>query len=132
MGISILAPVLDIKDGEVIDWILKLSTCRGMEKSAPAEYCIRCAQKTVDMLLENRQRVLTGIRDRLNPHGFDASDTYRDWIIALQEIIHLSTDVDGDCLWSAPPHPEDMKPDDWKRLMLALERKRAELNEPEA
>jgi hypothetical protein len=59
------------------------------------------------LMLEQRQRVLDGIRDRLAPHGFDPETTYRDWLVALQRIAELSATAEGECLWSAPAHPRD-------------------------
>jgi hypothetical protein len=81
------------------------------------------------LLLEHRQKVLEGIRDRLGPHGFDADVTYRDWIIAIQHIASLSANADAECVWSAPAHPKDMTPADWQRLILALEREGVRPNE---
>jgi hypothetical protein len=129
MGISILEPVLGIADEELADWLWRLPICCGIEKRAPAELCVRCAQKTIDLMLEHRQRVLDGIRARLSPHGFDADTTFSDWIMAFQQILDLSSKTEGVCVWSAPSHSEDMKPVDWQRLMLALERERARLTE---
>jgi hypothetical protein len=124
MGVSILEPVLDIKDREFIDWVWGLRVCCGRERNAPAEFCARMAQRTVDLMLENRQQILNGIRERLGPHGFEADMTFRDWILAFQRIQSLSAGVEGDCVWSAPTHPGDMKPADFKRLDAALERAR--------
>jgi len=104
MGVSILEPVLDVRDREFIDWVWGLRTCCGRERSAPAEFCVRLAQRTTDLMLEHRHRVLEGIRERLGPHGFDADTTYRDWITALQRIASLSASVTSDCVWSAPAH----------------------------
>ena len=129
MGISILEPVLGITDEDFGDWLSQLQICRGVTKSAPAERCARCARQAADLLLEQRQRVLDGIRDRLTPHGFDAESTYRDWIVALQRIAELSRAASGDCSWSAPSHPKDMKPADWRRLDTALEQSRAKFLE---
>jgi hypothetical protein len=129
MGVSILEPVLGIKDREFIEWVWGLRVCCGIEKSAPAEFCTRLAQRTVDLLLENRPQVLNGIRERLGPHGFDTDTTFRDWIIAFQQIGSLSAGIDGDCVWSAPSHPKDMKPADWQRLNQALERARTKFLE---
>ena len=129
MGISILEPVLGITDKDFGDWLWQLPICRGVTKSAPAERCARCARQAADLLLEQRQRVLDGIRDRLTPHGFDAESTYRDWIVALQRIAELSRAASGDCSWSAPSHPKDMKPADWRRLDTALEQSRAKFLE---
>ena len=80
-------------------------------------------------MLEYRQQVLDGIRECLGPEGFDAESTYRDWIAAFQRIQSLSADRDGDCVWSAPVHPEDMKPEDWPRFVAALEELRAKFLE---
>jgi hypothetical protein len=124
MGVSILEPVLGIKDHEFIDWVWGLCVCCGRERSAPAEFCARLAQRTVDLMLEHRQQVLDGIRERLGPHGFDADATFQDWILAFQRIQSLSAGVEGNCVWSAPSHPKDMKPADWKRLGSALDRAR--------
>src|SRR5436190_5762621 len=125
MGISILEPVLGITDKDLGEWLWRLPICCGVTKSAPAERCGRCAQRATDLMLEQRQRVLDGIRDRLAPHGFDAESTYRDWMVALQRIAELSRVASGDCSWSAPSHPTDMKPADFRRLAAALERARA-------
>ena|SRR5947209_2380690 len=129
MGASILEPVLAIKDHEFIDWVWGLRICCGRERSAPAEFCARLAQRSVDLMLEHRQQVLDGICERLGPHGFDPETTFRDWIVAFQRIHALSAGVQGDCVWSTPSHPKDMKPADWQRLGSALERARAQLLE---
>ena len=129
MGVSILEPVLGIRDREFIDWVMWLSICRGRERRAPAEFCARLAQRTVDLMLEHRQQVLHGIRDRLGPHGFDAETTFCDWIAAFQCIHSLSLNVEIECVWSAPSHPKDMKPSDWRRLGSALDRARAQFLE---
>lgn len=129
MGVSILEPVLDIRDQEFIDWVWGLPICCGRERRASAKFCAHWAQKTVDLMLEHRERILDGIRERLGPHGFDANTTFRDWIMAFQHIASLSAGVEGDCVWSAPSHPKDMKPADWRRLDSALERARAQFLE---
>jgi hypothetical protein len=107
MGISILEPTLGITDEEVGDWLWQLTVCCGVTKRASADRCVRCAQRTIDLMLEHQHRVLNGIRDRLGSHGFDAENTYRDWILALQHIVQLSKAADGDCSWSAPMHLND-------------------------
>ena len=129
MGVSILEPVLHITDHEFIDWVWGLRVCCGRERRAPAEFCARLAQRSVDLMLEHRQRVLDGIRDRLSPHGFDADTTFSDWIAAFQRIQELSAHREVDCVWSAPSHPKDMNAADWQRLDAALERTRKKLLE---
>jgi hypothetical protein len=121
MGISILEPVLGIEDEDLTGWLLRLTACSGITKDSPAERCARCAERLLDLMLEQRQRVVDGIRDRLISHGFDAEDTYRDWIMALQQIIKLSEATDGDCSWSAPALPDDENPiGNLKRFMKVL------------
>jgi len=129
MAISILGPVLDIADEDLADWLWRLPICCGVKKSTPAERCARCAQKAADLMLEQRQRVLGGIRERLASHGFDAEGTYKDWIAALQRIVELSRASNDECVWSAPAHAKDRmrSAGDWKRFMEALERERARL-----
>jgi hypothetical protein len=122
MAISILEPILGITDREFSDWVWGLDVCRGRTRNAPAKFCARMAQRTMDLMLEHRQLVLDGIRARCVPHGFDAEETYRDWMLAMQQIVNLSKDIDGDCVWSAPSHPKDGKPAHWKRLGAALDR----------
>jgi hypothetical protein len=129
MGVSILEPVLGITDRELIDWVWGLRCAGPTQRSAPAQVCARCAQKSVDLMLEHRQRVLDGIRDRLGPHGFDADITYRDWIMAFQRIGSLSGSAKGECVWSAPSHPKDLKPADWQRIANALDRAKARFDE---
>ncbi|HTQ49319.1 MAG TPA: hypothetical protein VMJ12_01315 [Candidatus Acidoferrales bacterium] len=124
MGVSILEPVLGIKDREFIDWVWGLRVCCGRERNAPAKFCARMAERTVNLMLEHRQKVLDGIRERLGPHGFDANITFLDWIQAFQRIQILSEGAEGDCVWSAPSHPKDMKPADFQRLNSALDRAR--------
>ena len=58
-------------------------------------------------MLEQRQRVLDGIRERLTSHGFDPEITYSDWLLALQSIAELSKAAGDECSWSAPCHPRD-------------------------
>ena len=129
MGASILESVLGITDREVADWIWRLPICCGVEKRAPADVCHRCAQQLFDLLVENRQRVLDGIRERLGTYGFDPERTYQDWLMAFQRIIALSATVKGECRWSAPSHPNDRLKSraDWQRLMDALEWERDRL-----
>ena len=129
MGISILEPVLGITDEDLADWLWRFPICRGISKRAAADRCLRCARKAADLILEQRQRVLDGIRDRLTPHGFDPEKTYRDWLLAFQRIAELSQGVEGDCVWSAPSHPNDLKPADWQRFALTLDQARARLLE---
>lgn len=107
MGISILDPVLDTSDEELHLWLWRFPNCCGSSKSAPAEECARCAQRAVDLMLEQRQRVLDGICDRLSEHGFDPETTYLDWVLALQRIVELSKATVGECEWSAPGHDRD-------------------------
>jgi len=107
MGISILEPVLDISDEDLGDWLWRLPICCGFPKKAAADRCARCARQAADLMLEHRQRVLDGIRDRLTTYGFDPEVTYHDWLLALQRIAELSAVADVECTWSAPAHPRD-------------------------
>jgi hypothetical protein len=131
MAIDILEPALGITDEDLGDWLWRLPLCCGVTKRAPAERCARCARRATDLMLDQRERVLDGIRDRLVSHGFDPESTYRDWIFALQRIVQLSMAVSGDCSWSAPMHPRDALRTraDVDRLMEALERTRPNFNE---
>jgi len=129
MGVSILEPVLSIRDREFTDWVWGLRVCSGKERSAPSESCARLARRTIELMLEHRQQVLEGIRERLGPHGFDAETTFRDWIGAFQRIQDLSAGAEGNCVWSAPSHPKDRTPPDWRRLEAALERAKAKFLE---
>ena len=58
-------------------------------------------------MLEQRPRVLEGIRERLSEHAFDPETTYRDWVLALRRIVELSKATVGECEWSAPGHDRD-------------------------
>jgi hypothetical protein len=107
MGAATLESVLGVDDEDFGSWLWRLTICRGVTKRAPAERCARCAQKAIDLMLEHRQHVLDGIRDCLGSHGFEPESTYRDWIAAFQRIIELSRASDGECVWSAPSHPND-------------------------
>jgi len=124
MGSSVLDPILGIEDEDLAEWLMRLTVCRGVTKSAPSERCARCAERLLDLMLEQRQRVLDGIRDCLASYGFDAEETYRDWIMAFQQIIKLSTATDCDCSWSAPMHPDDKYKSaaDVKRFMELLDK----------
>jgi hypothetical protein len=107
MGISILEPVLGIEEEDLGDWLWRLPICCGFPKRTAAERCGRCARQAADLMLEHRQQVLDGIRERLGPHGFEPEATYSDWLLALQRITELSTATEGECVWSAPSHPRD-------------------------
>lgn len=134
MGISILIePTDEDSDEDVGAWLLRLTVCRGVTKDAPAERCARCAQQTIDLMLEHRQRVLDDIRKCLVPHGFEVETTYRDWILALQRIVEISTATEGDCSWSAPLHKKDpiQNAQDAKNWSRNLERSRDKLLEEE-
>jgi hypothetical protein len=124
MGSSILDPVLGIEDEDLTEWLMRLTICCGVIKRAPSERCVRCAGQLLDQMLEQRKCVLDGIRDRLVSHGFDVEETYRDWIMAFQQIVELSKATDGDCSWSAPVHPDDpyKTAADAERFLKALDR----------
>ena len=107
MGIDILEPVLGFADEELGAWLWRLTICCGMTRRAPAEQCARCARKAMNLMLERRQCILDGIQERLGPRGFDSETTYRDWILSLQRIVELSESAEGNCVWSAPAHPQD-------------------------
>jgi len=110
MGIDILMYLAGEhfgEDSELAEWLLRLCVCRGVTKGAPAERCARCAQQTIDLMLEHRQRVLDDIQKCLAPHGFEVETTYRDWILALQRIVEISAATEGDCSWSASLHKND-------------------------
>lgn len=127
MGIAILERVLGIKDEELADWLWRLPICCGVTQRAPADRCVRCAQRTVELMLENRERVWEGIRARLVPEGFDVNGTFSDWIASLQRIAELSAASDGECVWSAPAHDKDSfrSAKDVHRLFDAIEREQA-------
>lgn len=131
MGSSVLQPIIGIEDKDLIDWLMRLTVCRGVTKSASSERCVRCAERLLDLMLEQRQRILDGIPDCLASYGFDAEETYRDWIMAFQQIINLSKATDGDCSWSAPVHPDDpyKSAADADRFLNALELYRRRLLE---
>ena len=124
MGSSVLESILGIEEEDLAGWLIRLTVCRGVTKSAPSERCARCAGRLLDLMLERRQHVLDGIRDCLASHGFAAEETYRDWIMAFQKIIELSKTTDGDCSWSAPMHPDDpyKSAADVERFLKALDR----------
>jgi hypothetical protein len=124
MGSSVLQPIFEIEDEDLIEWLLRLTICCGVTKKAPAERCARCAERLLNLMLEQRQRVRDGIRDCLASHGFDAEETYRDWITAFQQIIEISKATDGDCSWSAPVHPDDAYKTaaDAERFLKALDK----------
>ena len=107
MGISILEPLLEIEEEELGDWLWRLPICKGCSKEAPAERCTRCATAAMNLMLEQRAKVLAGIAERLVPYGFDPEATYREWILALQRIAELSAKADEVCEWSSPRHPTD-------------------------
>ena len=123
MGSSVLQPIIGIEDKDLVEWLMRLTVCRGVTKSAPSERCAWCAERLLDLMLEQRQRILDGIPDCLASYGFDAEETYRDWIMAFQEIINLSKATEDDCSWSAPVHPEDpyKSAADAERFLKALE-----------
>jgi hypothetical protein len=136
MAIDILMYLADEEWGEESElgsWLFRLSVCRGITKDAPAERCARCAQQTIDLMLEHRQRVLDEIRHRLIPHGFEVEATYRDWMLALQRIVEISNATDGDCFWSAPLHKSDpiQNAQDAKRFLRIIEGYRDQLLEDE-
>ena len=124
MGSSILESIFGIEDDDLAGWLMRLTVCRGVTKSAPGERCTRCAEQLLNLMLEQRQRVLDGIRDCLVSYGFNVEETYRDWIMAFQQIIKLSKATDGDCSWSAPLHSDDPHKTaaDAERFLEALDR----------
>ena len=69
MASSILDPVLGIEDEGLAGWLLRLTACCRITKDAPAEKCARCAEQLLNLMLEQRLRVLDGIRERLASDG---------------------------------------------------------------
>jgi hypothetical protein len=122
MAISILEPVLEITNNELGEWLWRLPICCGFPKTAPADRCAKCAREAADLMLEQRQRVLDGIRERLASYGFDPEITYKEWLLALQSIAELSKAAGDQCSWSAPSHPRDTlkSAGDLERLLDAL------------
>jgi hypothetical protein len=122
MAISILEAVLEIANNELGEWLWRFPICCGFPKTAPADQCARCAREAADLMLEQRQRVLDGIRDRLASHGFDPQITYSDWLLALQRIAELSKTAGDECSWSAPTHPRDAlkSAGDFDRLLQGI------------
>jgi hypothetical protein len=107
MAISMLGRVLAIADGDLDDWLWRFPICCGWPKTAPAERCAGCAQRLADLMLEQRTRVLDGIREQLAEYGFDPETTYREWLLSLQRIVELSEAAEDKCTWSAPIHVRD-------------------------
>ncbi len=126
MAADALESILNMEDEDFGSWLLHLTICCGVTKSEPAERCARCAQKAVDLMLENRQRLLDGIRELLGSYGFEPESTYRDWIAAFQQIVELSGAADGDCSWSAPSHEGD-DPSLAGKLLKFLDKERARI-----
>src|SRR5438552_13158609 len=79
MGVSILEPVLEIRDREFIDWVWGLRTCCGRSRRAPAEFCARMAQRSVDLMLEHSPKILAAIDERIGRYGFGPVTTFCDW-----------------------------------------------------
>lgn len=107
MGISILDPVIENTDEELGLWLWQFPICCGVSRHANAGKCGKFARQTADLMIDQRLRVLEGIRQRLASRGFDTETTYRDWLSALENIAELSDAAEGDCVWSAPSHPRD-------------------------
>lgn len=107
MAISMLGRVLTIADEDLDDWLWRFPICCGWPKTAPAERCADCAQRLAGLMLEQRTRILEGIREQLGGYGFDPETTYRDWLLSLQRIVELSRAAKDNCTWSAPIHARD-------------------------
>ena len=70
MASDVLERILGIEDEELTRWLFNLVSCRGLIKSDPSETCARCSERLLNLMLEQRQRVLDGIQNRLARHGF--------------------------------------------------------------
>jgi hypothetical protein len=121
MGISILEPILEIDEEELGEWLWRLPICKGCTKQAPAERCARCATAAMNLMLEHRPQVLSGIAERLLRYGFDPELTYREWIWSLQRIAEFSAKAEGICMWSSPRHPTDATAAEAKRFLDYLD-----------
>ena len=107
MAISVLESIVEIQDEEASRWLWHFPICCGVTKTAPADQCVRFAQKAVDVMLEHRPIILEGIGDRLGEAGFDPETTYGDWLQGLRCIIELGRASGGECVWTAPEHIDD-------------------------
>ena len=106
MGVSILVEILPVSD-EVVDWLWSLRICCGREQNASAATCARFSGIVGEQLLTHREQVIEGIQDRLGSHGFEAGSAYDDWVTCFGRIADLSAKSKGECVWSAPTHPND-------------------------
>lgn len=111
MGISVLASIVSavvpIQDDELHFWLHGLRTCCGITKRAPAEVCLSCAKRAMDLMIEHRSAVLAGIEECLGPYHFEPNSTFSDWISALQRISELAAACEDECAWSAPGYASD-------------------------
>jgi hypothetical protein len=107
MGISVLGSILPEEDDELEDWLRAIRHCSGVTKRATAEQCRACADRAMHRMTEHREAVLAGIEERLGPHGFDATTTFRDWMDALRRIAEIAGGSRSACEWSAPGYASD-------------------------
>ncbi len=91
--------VEDALSQETRDWIWKFVHCHGVEKSGDAGSCRNSAAEISDCLLENRERLLAFIEERLGPLGFDPTTAYGDWMEGLRIIQEKAAGTEGSCHW---------------------------------
>ena len=105
MALPVLCRLLGRADKELHGWITEFVDCCGIVRSGAAYDCFRHASRARDLLLENRERILTSIDMDLSKEGFESRSTFRDWMNALQSIMEISARTEDDCEWSAPGRP---------------------------
>lgn len=105
-GISILinCPLTE----RTADWIWRFCHCKGVWKNGEAQWCIDSVIEILGYIEEYRFEIISEIKERLEPHGFNAETTITEWREALKLIKKLSDLVDGDCQWISS-EPEDLE-----------------------
>lgn len=123
MGIDIMFSENGISDGAA-EWLAKLSTCRGFEKSSPAEVCCCSSRNVIDFIEGDPQAVIDRIQSNLAEHGFDPQITLSEWSDSLKRIETISANTTGNCSWIAPSHESAVikTKEDAQKLMDAIDK----------
>lgn len=83
-----------------LDWLWKLTNCRGVMKSASTETCEKSSEELVDFIKSHGADSKAEIAERLEALLLEANQTYADWLHDLQVISQLSKSSKSDeCSW---------------------------------
>jgi hypothetical protein len=107
MAASVLGSILPSVSDRAASWLWKLRSSCGLTRQEEKPQCHEYALQLIEEMLCHRTLVVEEIKERLQSHGFDPEQTYREWIESFRRIAELAVNSEGNCTWSAPVADDD-------------------------